>query len=447
MTMTIGRKPFQSGQKKRFNLKDASIYDVIVIGAGISGLATAHKAKNAGKSVLILEKESMTGGVIQTMHNDFGNFEMGPNSFALTKETLSLVKELDLEKDLIYANEAAKKRYIFLNDKPTLINPKKLLFSSEILNFKSKTKLLTERFKKPQIIEKETLASAVRRRFNDDILQTLVNPIISGIYAGDPEKLEYKSSMKKLFQFEKDYGSFTKGFLKTKKKGESRKVVTFKNGLQQLTIVLSEQLKDSFDFQEIIKIENSGNLVKVSSTSQAFTGKKLVICTPAYVTGELIQNMDSSLGNNIAQIEYPSLLSVQLVFDKNQVKSHLDAFGLLIPKQTGKITLGIINHSSVFDANQSFHKYNLFVGVKEEITEDYISELVSTAENELKDIYQITGEVLFRNHKIWRKAIPQFNVGHDQLMSDIDSFEKCNPNISILGNWRTGVAIGDCIHF
>lgn len=445
MMMMHGLGQLQNGPKRLFKLTNEVKYDVIVIGAGISGLSAAYKAKKAGKSVLLLEKEPNQGGVIQTQQTVFGNFEIGPNSFALNKETLSLIQELGLENEIIYANTAAQKRYIFLNGKPTLINPKKLLFSSEILSIKGRIKLLTERFKKVQSTEGETLAAAVRRRFSDEILQTLVNPIISGIYAGDAEKLEYKSSMKKLYQFEQEFGSFTKGFLQSKKKGETRKVVTFKNGLQQLTDALAKNLENDTLHEAVSHISIEKNEVQVMTSAHHFIGKEVIMATPAFVTGELLKPLHEKLASNISAITYPSLLSIQLAFDKNKVKSHLDAFGLLIPKQANKVTLGIINYSSVFAHHPEHHQYNLFVAVKEKITEGYIERLIALAQSELKDIYQIDGDASYLHHKVWHKAIPQFNVGHADLMEEVNAFERNNPSIKIIGNWRTGVAIGDCI--
>lgn len=422
-------------------------YDVIVVGAGISGLTAAYKAKKEGKSVLVLEKSISNGGVIQTLNSEVGHFELGPNSFAINPSILSLIQELGLEKELVYANSAAQKRYIFLNGKPTLINPKKLLFSSEILNFKGKIKLLSERFKKSQTVDNETLAAAVRRRFNDDVLQTLVNPIISGIYAGDAEALEYKSSMKKLYQFEQEFGSFTKGFLKSKKNGATRKIVTFKKGLQQLITALTALLKNELISSEVIKIQPSQHEVAVSTSSHTYTGTQVILSSPAYSAGELIKSLDNDLGTKLTNIQYPTLLSAQLAFDKKDVHSHLDAFGLLIPKQAGKVTLGIINYSSVFELESNHHKYNLFIDVKEAATESYIINLLQQATSELKEIYKIEGAPIFKNHKVWSKAIPQFNVGHADLMEAVDQFEIAHPQISFIGNWRTGVAVGDCIHY
>lgn len=445
MMMMHGPEQLQIGRKKPSNLKHNKIYDVIIIGAGISGLSAAYKAQKKGLSVLVLEKEQRCGGVIQSIKTELGNFEQGPNSFAINSEILELIKELDLKDQLVYANNAAQKRYIYLNNRPTLINPKKLLFSSEIISTKGKIKLLTERFKKVQTIANETLADAVRRRFSDEILQNLVNPVISGIYAGDTEKLEYKSSLKKLYQFEQEMGSFTKGFLKSKKSGEKREVVTFKNGLQQLTERIAKKLEEIILYEGVNKIEYKKNHIVVFTEDKTYITKKIIISTPAYVTGELLSSLDQSLATKISNIHCPPLLSLQLAYDKAKVKSHLDAFGLLIPKQAKKTTLGIINYSSVFNSNDKHYQYNLFIAVKEQITEDYISKLISQATQELSEIYQIDGGATYCNHKIWNKAIPQFNVGHSELMEEVDAFENIHPKIKIIGNWRTGVAIGDCI--
>ncbi len=427
-------------------MKTNIIYDVIIVGGGISGLTTALRAKNEGKSILLIEKSKESGGVIQTIQKVEGNFETGPNSFALNEPGLKLIEHLGLKSEMIHANEAAQKRYIFLNNKPTLINPKKLLFSGEVLSFKSKFKLLTERFKKPEIVKNETLADAIRRRFNNEILQKLVNPIVSGIYAGDAEKLEYKTALKSLPKFEAENGSFTKGFMQTKKNGVSRKIVTFKKGLDQLTSAIQAKLANDIVQDEVISIHYEDHLINIKTKENNYLAKKIILSTPAYITRDILSSIDQDLSHEISKIKYPSLLSMQISYPKSQVKKHLDAFGLLIPKEAGKVTLGIINYSSVFEPKSTSHKYNLFIGLPSNASAETIATLSDQAENELREIYKIEGNATFKNIKVWDKAIPQFNIGHAALMNRIDIFEIKHPNIKIIGNWRTGVAIGDCIH-
>lgn len=424
------------------------IYDYIIVGGGISGLTMAYALQKEGHNVLLVEQNKSCGGVIISESNAFGNFELGPNSFAVDEKCKRLIEDLNLTSQIVEADQAAQKRYIFLNNQPTEINLKKLLFTREILSFKSKIKLLTERFKKSEIIPNETLADAIRRRFNDEILQKLVNPIISGIYAGNTEALEYKTSMKRLYDFEQEYGSFTKGFLKSSKKTGKRIVISFQKGIQQLTDALAQKLNHIL-YEEVLSVSRNNEVVTVKTTNKTLETKKIIFATPSYITARLINSIDNQIAKELEKIKYPSLLSLQFSFLKKDVPEHLDAFGILFPKQSKKSILGIINYNSVFKThpNSEYYQYNVFLPITANPSEEEVSKRTAEAENDLKNLYNITAEPVYQSYKVWNKAIPQYEVGHGALLEKIATFEKENPSLKLIGNWKTGVAIGDCVHF
>ncbi len=424
------------------------LYDYIIVGGGISGLSMAYSLEKKGFNILLVEKNDFCGGVIISKKNDFGNFELGPNSFAVDEKCKHLIEDLNLTSQIVSADPAAQKRYIFLNDRPTEINLKKLLFSREILSFKSKIKLLTERFKKSEVIPNETLANAIRRRFNDEILQKLVNPIISGIYAGDTETLEYKTSMKRLFEFEQEYGSFTKGFLKSSKKNGKRKVISFQKGIQQLTDTLAQKLNHIL-YEEVLSVSRNNELISVKTTNKTLQTKKIIFATPSYITARIINSIDNQIAKELEKIKYPSLLSLQFSYLKKDVPSHLDAFGILFPKQSKKSILGIINYNSVFKThpNSEYYQYNIFLPITSNPSDEEVSKRIEEAVNDLKSLYKINSKPIYQSHKVWNKAIPQYEVGHEAILNKIATFEKENPSIQFIGNWKTGVAIGDCVHY
>lgn len=416
-------------------------FDHIVVGGGISGLTKAYSLQKQGFKVLLLEKANRTGGVIHSKSTECGVTELGPNSLAITPILGQLIEELGLNDQLIRANEVANKRYIYLKGKPVLINPKTLLFSNKVIGLGSKIKLLSERFKSAQDIPNETLADVIKRRFNSEILSNLVEPVITGIYAGSPEKLEYKSSMKRMYGMEQEYGSFTKGFLASRKAGSKREIVSFKKGLQQLTDALRDKLENiQYEAVEFISLPNDKVMVKTSE--QNYNSNGLTLAVPAYVAAELLHPIDSGIAQKIDQVEYPSLLGWQVTFKTTSITKRIPSFGILFPSKSKKVIKGIINYSEIFGTNDDCRHFTVFAAANTE----NIEKVEQQVKEEFSSVYEVVDEPTESIFSFYEKAIPQFNVGHGELMKTIDSWEKIYPQIKILGNWRTGVAIGDCVN-
>ncbi|CAG5083186.1 protoporphyrinogen oxidase [Parvicella tangerina] len=417
-------------------------FDHIVVGGGISGLSRAYSLQKQGVKVLLLEKENRTGGVIHSKTTACGVTELGPNSLAITPLLEQLIEELGLNDQLIKANEVANKRYIYLKGKPILINPKTLIFSNKVIGFGSKIKLLSERFKPAKNVPNETLAGVIKRRFNNEILTNLVEPVITGIYAGSPDKLEYKSSMKRMYAMEQEHGSFTKGFLASRKSGNKREIVSFKQGLQQLTDALRDQLEHvSYEAVQFISLPNDKVVVKTSKKN--YNANALTLAVPAYVASELLRPIDDQIAKLIDQVEYPSLLGWQVTFKTTSIQHRIPSFGILFPSISKKVIKGIINYSEIFGTNDDCRHFTVFAAAnstnKEQVEQAVIEEF--------RSVYGVKDEPIESIFTFYEKAIPQFNVGHSELMKTIDAWEKIYPQIKILGNWRTGVAIGDCVNY
>lgn len=416
------------------------IFDCIVIGGGISGLTAAYSAQKKGKKVLLIEKQTSTGGVIQSENSTFGVIEKGPNSLALTPELKELIKELKLENDIVPSNQAAQRRFIYLNGAPVQITPKTLLFSNKIIGFGSKVKLLTERFKKAEKIPNETLAQAIVRRFNQEILNHLVEPVITGIYAGNPHQLEYESSVKRFYAYEQELGSFTKGFLTAKKSGNKRQIISFKGGLQTLTNALTEHLY-YIVHDHVLEVSQHQTFIVKTNEGQ-FQAKELIYATPAYVTASLASHLAPEISELLQKIEYPSLVGWQVTYQKSDVKNATPSFGILFPSKENKTIKGIINYNAIFGENKEFVHFTVFAGA----TANNLENIKEKIKNELRDIYQIEADPVDSQYTFYPKAIPQFNVGHQEILDQITAWELEHPNVRFLGNWRTGVAIGDCVN-
>ncbi len=196
---------------------------VVVIGGGISGLVCAYRLKQLGVPVTLLEASSRAGGVVATVEKDGFLFERGPQSFQGTDAMLGLIGELGIDEELQRADPKAP-RFIYVRGKLQKVpmTPQALLASS-FLGVNSRFKIASEPFlrSKPPATD-ESVADFVRRKFGHEILEYLVAPFVSGVYAGDPEKLSLKAAFPTLEEWEREYGSVLRGAMKSRSASEKR---------------------------------------------------------------------------------------------------------------------------------------------------------------------------------------------------------------------------------
>ena len=221
--------------------------NVAVIGGGISGLACAYRLQQLGVPFLLLEAEEQAGGLIGTIEKDGFLFESGPQSFQGTEVLLDLIRELGIAGELCTADPKAP-RFVLRHGKLQKVpmSPQALLTSS-LLAPVSRWRVVTEplrRTKPPN--EEESVANFVRRKFGHEILEYLVAPFVSGVYAGDPEKLSLRAAFPSLEEWEREYGSVLRGAMKSRPsegKGAHPSLCSFRGGVATLSGALAGKLK------------------------------------------------------------------------------------------------------------------------------------------------------------------------------------------------------------
>src|SRR3989337_2490542 len=240
---------------------------IVVLGAGISGLATAYLLMQKGYDVTVLEKKSEVGGSIETSYENGFLFDHGPYSALETTPLISkFVKELNLQDQLVYASKAANKRYILRSNTLHALPMSPAAFlKTRLFSPKAKLRLFAEPFiGKSKDGYYQSLAEFVTRRLGREFLDYAFNPLAAEIYAGNPESLSVKSAFPKLYALEEKYGGLIVGTIKSIKERKKRaekskqeaKMFSFKNGMQALPIALANALKDKvYTNAEVIFIE------------------------------------------------------------------------------------------------------------------------------------------------------------------------------------------------
>lgn len=433
--------------------------DVVIIGAGLTGLSLAYYLKDAGKNVIILEKALKLGGVIDSVNEDGFIYERGPNTGVLSSVELALLfEDLKDKCTLEIADPNAKKRYILKNSRwePLPSGPMSAI-KTPLFSLKDKFRILGEPFRRKGADPDESVADLVRRRMGKSFLDYAVNPFISGIYAGDPEKLITRYALPKLYALEQNYGSFIKGGLakSAEKKTENekkatREVFSARGGL----ISLINALADSIGRESIItgcsnlKITNEtgGFRVKDDVTSTDYFSAKVITTTGAYTLPGLLPFIEDELLLKITSLRYAGVVQVSVGY-KNWTGTKIDAFGGLVPAAEKRKILGILFPSAIFPgrAPSAGALLSVFMGGinnmdildknDEEITSIALKEIASTMNcSKTPDLLKVNR---------YSHAIPQYErTSHDRLAA-IRIIENMNPGLILAGNIRDGIGMAD----
>jgi protoporphyrinogen/coproporphyrinogen III oxidase len=436
---------------------------VAVIGGGISGLSCAYRLYQLGVPFALFEASDTPGGLIGTAAEDGFLFETGPQSFQGTDSAFDLVRELGLENDLCQSDSRAP-RYVLRKGRLEKIpmSPQAVLGTS-LLGVGSRLKIASEAFRKTKPPAKEeSVAEFVRRKFGQEILEYLVAPFISGVYAGDPEKLSLRYAFPSLDEWERSYGSILRGAMKSRpSKGAGQgppPLCSFHQGIAMLTRTmfakLGESAKTGARVDSISRAASDGPdryQIRFSEQERTETigARTVVIATPAYVASHLVDAISTHLSRALSGIEYAGVAVIAAGYHNQQVGTPLDGFGVLIPRTEKYRTLGTVWNSSLFPDRSGDGRITMtsFVGgaTDPEIIAMPDQEIAAIVEKDNARMLQITGQPIVS--RVWKhpKALPQYNLGHGHVVQTVREAERAIPGLYFAGNYLDGPAIPKCI--
>jgi oxygen-dependent protoporphyrinogen oxidase len=442
--------------------------DTIVVGAGISGLSTAYGLQKKGMDVALLEASGRSGGVIESRRIGSFLLEYGPNSLLKkSREVEELISELDLGSEVQVAGDQASRRYVVRDDQlhPVPMSVSGFL-NTDLLSWGGKLSLLLEPLRKPGgVTDDEALSSFVTRRLGHEALTYLVNPMVAGIYAGDPNEMSALSAAEKFARWEREYGSVLKGAMTSKLEqpdrtpddGVERELISFRGGLETLTERLSERLSNVFRHNHRVESvarsshENQFRVVaQVNGTStKTFLADQLILSIPAYNAADLLEPVDQEVSSSLKQIDYPPVSVVHFGYETYDGDHPLDGFGFLVPEAEQCDILGSLWNATIFPdrAPEGGAVFTTFVGGarQPDLARKSDDELVSLVRSDLNDLVGVDQSPDVVHIKRWKRAIPQYNLGHQQIMEEVERFEEDQPGIHIRSNFRDSASVPGCI--
>ncbi len=391
--------------------------DVCIVGAGITGLTLAYHLQRSGLRVKVLERAKKPGGAMQTEISDGFLFDQGPSgTFFKSPAVEQLINDLGLQARVQFANENAANRY-FVKDgvlHPLSMRPMAFL-ASNLLSWRGKLRLCIEPFLRLKNGDsQESVADFARRRLGQEALERLIDPLIAGIYAGDPERLDFHFTLPHLAALERQYGSIARALLAMqrarRKKSASElpksKMFSFDGGMHVLAESLAQQLGDALVLTaEVQSIEQSEHSVEVKyhhtvESLRVLNARRLVLATPAYASAPLLAPIHAKIADALMNIDYSPVAVAFHGYEKKQIQHPLDGFGFLVPAIENRKILGSTWSSTKFlnRAPQGYVALKTFIGGERqpELLQNDEDALFNIAESELRNLIDASGQPISR---------------------------------------------------
>lgn len=451
----------------------------IVVGGGIAGLAAAYRLGELSRErelplrCTLLEAGRRLGGVIATEKRDGFLLEWGPDSFLSEKPwALALCRRLGLESELIGTRDEHRVTFVvhrgrleplpqgFMLLAPTRFAP---LLRSRLFSWPGKLRMACELLlPRGPARPDESLAAFVRRRFGREVLERVAQPLVGGIYTADPERLSLAATMPRFLHLEREHRSIIYALWRASRaaaqdaKGTSGArwslFVTLREGMQQFVDTLASRLLSVTVRYGCpvtrVRRASAGWLVEGEDGS-VWQADGVILATPAFRTAQIVQGIDTQLADRLSTISYSSAATVNLAYRRDQVHHPLNGFGFVVPhiEQRAIIAGSFSSVKYAGRAPEGFVLLRAFVGgaLQEDLYALDDRDMEGIVRRELVQLLGVRGDPMFVRIARYPRSMPQYLVGHLELVSEIETRIARYPGVALAGNAYRGVGLADCV--
>lgn len=452
---------------------------IAVVGGGITGLAAAHRLlelqATCPTEVTLFEASPRLGGLVGTQHIAGYTLELGPDSFITNKPwAVDLCRRLGLEGRLIPTDARYRRSLVLRRGRPVevpegfqLMTPAKVwpVLTSPIFSWWGKLRMGLEYFlPAKREIDDESLASFVRRRFGQEVLERLVQPLVGGIYTSDPEKLSLRATLPRFLEMERQYGSLIRASRKMAQTAPREEqasgaryglFATLAGGTSELIQALADRVSGSAKVvfntpvKQVMPLPAGGYSLTVEGMEPA-TFDRVILTLPTFRIADMVQPFAADWSQALREIEYASTTIVVSGHRLPDIKHPLDAFGLVIPAIERRRILAVSFTSRKFPnrAPEGRVQLRTFVGGAMQpeyfqLSDDDTKQLVR---EELRDLLGVSGTPDFEVVARYPRSMPQYHVGHMQRVARIRELGSKYPGLLLAGSSYDGVGLPDSIH-
>ena len=438
--------------------------DVIVVGGGISGLASAWLLHQRGVRVVLLEAAARTGGTIATARERGCLLESGPNSALETTPLIgSLFADLGIAHKRIAPNAAVHNRYVLRQGRLHALPLTPFAFlATRLFSTRAKLRILREPFiGRGAPDSEESVGGFVRRRLGMEFLDYAINPFVGGVYAGNPEALSLSAAFPRLHELEQQHGSLIRGYLlgararrrSPEKSKQTAPMFAFSDGMQTLTDAIAQHLPRVELGSEVTggAAGRRWYVVNASTGSgrRELRARAVVLAVPAYAAARIVMPFAPQAAAALAAIPYAPVAVAHSAYRRGVIAYRLDGFGMLVPGCERRKILGTIFSSALFEnrAPGELALLTTFVGGMRQPALARLddAELADMVHAEHAALLGASARPEFVRIRRWPQAIPQYTRGHSARIAQCEKTERDFPGLFFHANYRGGISIGDCI--
>lgn len=435
----------------------------IIVGGGISGLAAAYELARGGVPFTLIERTPRLGGVIRTERVAGCLVEAGPDSFLAEKPwALELIRELGLAGEVIGSNDHERVTYVLKRGRlvplpdglmmmvPTRIWP---VAVSPLLGLGTKFRMALEWFHRPRRAGQDrSVADFVAEHYGREAVEYLAEPLLAGVYGGDPDELGVASVLPRFLELERRYGSLTRGLLSARRRGAFRRsgplFQTLRSGMERLVEAIAAAVRPQMELlhAEAESVEPTDGGYRVRAGGAWLDTAHLVLACPAWEAARLLRHLDGGLADLLDAVPYNSSITVSVGYAADALPPLPKGFGFLVPKRERRrlVACTWVGGKFAHRVPPGMFLMRCFLG-GDDLLACSDEKIANLARDELDSILGVRAAPAFVRIARWPRSMAQYTVGHRERMEVVRARLTAWPGLLLAGNAYEGIGVPDCV--